>query len=121
MRLRSTSADTTVERRDDLSLLNPNATNTDARDRTPTVKLRGPFDRWGAVKLRFRLLLPLARGCKQIVLDLRRVPYVDSDGLKTLKSLQTDHADVHFEIANANRSVQRTLHLAMLDSLLKAS
>ena len=104
-----------------MSVLNPKSTKTDAAVRTPTVRLRGPFDRWGAVKLRFRLLLLLARGCKEVTLDLRRVPYIDSDGVKTLKALQEDYSDVSFELSNVNRSVQRTLQLAMLDGLLKAS
>ena len=81
------------------------------------VKLAGPLDRWGSIRLRLKLLLHLARGCKKLILDLRRVPWIDSDGIRTLRGLLQDHSDVSVEIAHPNKNVRKTLSLIGLDSL----
>ena len=81
----------------------------------------GPLDRWGCVRLRFRILGRIAKGCKKLLLDLKRVPYVDSDGVRLLKWLREEWSDTAIELTNANRSVCRTLSLSHLDGVLSVS
>lgn len=80
--------------------------------------LHGPLDASRAARLRLRLLVHLATGCKKVILDLKRVPYIDSDGLRALEALRTDWHDVPIELRNANKRVRRTLSLVHLDRLL---
>lgn len=93
---------------------------TSGRDRTRETQLHlsGPFDRWGCIRLRFKLLMRLAKGITRLTVDLRRVPYIDSDGLKMIRWLRDDWKDLTLEIINANKSVTRTLMLSHLDDLI---
>jgi anti-anti-sigma factor len=86
--------------------------------RETLIHLAGPLDRWGVVRMRFKLLVRLARGCSRVVLDLRKVPYIDSDGIKALRGLRDDWQDVRVELINANSDVRRTLRLSRVEDLL---
>ncbi len=78
----------------------------------------GPLDRSGAVRLTLQLLRRLAEGCKKVILDLKKVPYIDSDGIRALLRVMQDHTDVGFEVHNANKKVRRTLTLTHLNERL---
>ncbi len=86
--------------------------------RETLIHLAGPLDRWGCVRMRFKLLVRLAKGCGRVVLDLRRVPYIDSDGIKALRWLRDDWQDVRVELVNVNSDVLRTLRLSRLEDLV---
>ncbi|MEI6915806.1 MAG: STAS domain-containing protein [Armatimonadota bacterium] len=78
----------------------------------------GPLDKTGSTKLVIKLLSRLAGGCRKIIIDLRRVPYIDSDGIRTILGLLKEYADVVFEVRNANQKILRTLSLLHLDNKL---
>lgn len=88
-----------------------------AGDSAQVVKVQGPLDKWGAARLRLQLLMPVASGCQKLLLDMRRVPYIDSDGIKTLLALKEDWEGVSIELLNANKSIRRALSLTRLDSV----
>ncbi|MCC6485308.1 MAG: STAS domain-containing protein [Armatimonadetes bacterium] len=88
-------------------------------DGSVVVHPAGPLDRSGAVRLTLQLIARLARGCKRIILDFKKVPYIDSDGIRALLKVMQQHTDVPFEVHNANQRIQRILTLTRVtDKLL---
>lgn len=83
------------------------------------IHLKGPLDRWGTIRLRFKLLFKLARGCQRLVLDMKRVPFVDSDGVRLLRWLVEDFDNLALEVVNANSRVLRTLEWSRMENLVK--
>lgn len=63
----------------------------------------------------------LEKGDRRLVLDMKAVPYINSDGLRMLQEAlrQADEAQASLSLANANDNVLRTLSLSQVDKLVQ--
>src|SRR5262245_14587962 len=90
--------------------------------RSRLVVARGPLAASTALTFMGQVALLLQRGCRSLVLDLRQVEFVDSQGVKTLLKLRDEvlarRVPLRLVIADESR-VERTLRLLRFETLFE--
>jgi len=86
-------------------------------DHRVIVKASGSLGKDGSEHVRRAILSCLSKGDRQLVLDMRAVPYINSDGLRMLQDVlrEAETLDASLSLASPNSSVLRTLSLTRLD------
>ncbi len=75
------------------------------------IRVTGPMDGPGSSKLKPQVFWAAEHGYKELVLDVHRVPYIETSGVRMLQRL-FDHFDgLHVSIVHANQSVSRVFDL----------
>ena len=84
------------------------------------VRASGSLGQYAAERVRQVMMSCLAKGDRQLVLDMKAVPYINTEGLRMLQELlhQAEIRDATLSLANANSRVLRTLALTHMDQRL---
>jgi stage II sporulation protein AA (anti-sigma F factor antagonist) len=86
-------------------------------DHHAIVRASGSLGEDGAQHVRAMIMTCLSNGDRQLVLDMKAVPYINSDGLRMLQDVlrQAETAQASLALARPNSSVLRTLRLTQMD------
>jgi len=85
------------------------------------LELEGDLDMSASPQVRSTLLQILNKTPSHLVIDLSKVPYIDSSGIATfVEGLQLSRrSDIRFTLAGANRTVESIFELAHLKEVFE--
>ena len=89
-------------------------------DRQAVVTAHGSFNEQAAEHIRKAMISCLDRGDRRLVLDMKAVPYINTEGLRMLQDVlqQAEMYEATLSLANANSRVLRTLNMTHMDQRL---
>ena len=89
-------------------------------DRQAVLTAHGSLGEQASQRVRQVVMSCLDKGDRQLVLDMKAVPYINTDGLRMLQDVlqQAEMHEARLSLANANSRVLRTLNMTHMDQRL---
>lgn len=89
------------------------------KNNVPILKIKGDVDLYSSPQVRKKILVLLSKACKNLIVDLKEVSYMDSSGVATLvEALQiTNKRNGKLRLCNLGAAICDVFELSRLDKV----